>query len=248
MNTSLKTVGSLALVVVLSAGLAMAGRGGGGGGHGGGGGGGHGGGGHGGGGGGYHGSGGGGYHTPSFSTPRQSFNTPRLAENPARTWDAGTSAYQSAGTAAGPDSWRYRSDNGRWWYWTPQNTWMWYGDDGQWVDYSADDYSGAANPYVAARPILDDPLPAANFSRGPITIANPATNNVTINYTLDGVAYTIPPGYTQDLREDRAWVIQFSRGTNLEQARYGLQSGLYTFTSTDQGWELYHGLRIDFLT
>jgi tetratricopeptide (TPR) repeat protein len=93
MNTSLKTVVGLALVVVLSAGLAMAGRGGGGG-HGGGGGGG----GRGGGGGGFHAGGGGGggvsrpapIHTPSFSTPRQSFstprqsfNTPRLAQTPA---------------------------------------------------------------------------------------------------------------------------------------------------------------------
>ena len=82
MNTRLKTVVGLALVVVLSAGLAMAGRGGGGvamaaaavamaavaaavdssGG--------------GGGGGGCQRRGGGGYHAaPSFSTPRQSFNT-----------------------------------------------------------------------------------------------------------------------------------------------------------------------------
>ena len=85
MNTSLKTVGSFALVVVLSAGLAMAGRGGGGGGHGGGGGGFHGGGGgggyHGGGGGGYHGGGGGGYHVPSFSAPRQNFNVSRPSFN-----------------------------------------------------------------------------------------------------------------------------------------------------------------------
>ena len=79
----LKTVVTFVLVVVLSAGLAMAGRGGGGG-HGGGGGGrGGGGGGHaGGGGGGYRGGGGGGgggggYHAPSFSTPRQSFTAPR---------------------------------------------------------------------------------------------------------------------------------------------------------------------------
>ena len=90
MNTSLKTVVSLALVVVLSAGLAMAGRGGGGG--------------HGGGGGGGMpaaaeaadstaaeaaaacrvSGGGGGYHTPSFSTPRQSFNTPRPSFNTPR--------------------------------------------------------------------------------------------------------------------------------------------------------------------
>ena len=79
----------------------------------------------------------------------------------------------------------------------------------------------------------------ATFSGGPITITNPATSKVTLSYTLDGNAYTIPPGYSQDLREDRAWVIQFTRGTNLDQARYGLPSGRYSFASTDHGWELY---------
>jgi tetratricopeptide (TPR) repeat protein len=103
MNTILKTVLGLSLVVVLSAGLAMAGRGGGGGGggHGGGGGGGAraGGGGGGGGGGARAGGGGAAYrgggastfrgsqpssiHTPSFSTPRQSFSTPHYAESSA---------------------------------------------------------------------------------------------------------------------------------------------------------------------
>ncbi len=110
---------------------------------------------------------------------------------------------------------------------------MWYGDDGQWMDYSAETSSDAANVYVVNRPIV------ANFSGSPITISNSATNTVTLSYTLDGNAYTIPPGYDQTLSEDRAWVIQFSRGANLGQARYGLQSGLYTFTSTDHGWELY---------
>ncbi|MGD0899109.1 MAG: tetratricopeptide repeat protein [Thermoguttaceae bacterium] len=84
MNTSLKTVVGFALVVVLSAGPAMAGRGGSGS-HGGGGG-----------GGGSRGGAGAGagrpapIHTPSFSTPRQnvnvprpSFNTSRVAETPA---------------------------------------------------------------------------------------------------------------------------------------------------------------------
>ena len=89
LNTSLGTVVGLALAVVLSSGLAMAGRGGGGGGGHGGGGGGHGGGGGGGGhhggggGGGYRGGGGGGYHSPSFSTPHASFNTARPAGNAA---------------------------------------------------------------------------------------------------------------------------------------------------------------------
>lgn len=56
---------------------------------------------------------------------------------------------------------------------------------------------------------------------------------------LNGGDFTIPAGYSQNLREDRAWVIEFSRGTNLEQAQYGLQAGVYTFTPTEQGWELY---------
>lgn len=130
------------------------------------------------------------------------------------------------GASGASDSWRYRSDNGRWWYWTPQNRWMWYGDNGQWTDYGA-------NTYVVQRPILE------NFSGGPITITNPATNGVSLNYTLDGVAYTIAPGYSQDFREDRAWVVQFSRGGNMDQVRYGLTSGVYSFTGTDHGWELY---------
>ena len=35
-----------------------------------------------------------------------------------------------------PEQWRYRFENGRWWYWTPQNHWMWYGDNG-WVNYDS---------------------------------------------------------------------------------------------------------------
>jgi hypothetical protein len=171
--------------------------------------------------------------------------------NLGRTTDAGTNAHRSAdarvnpqssvgaGTAATPDSWRYRSENGRWWYWTPQNHWMWYGDDGRWMDYRGNTDSAAAEEYVVERPVLADPLPEASFSGGPIKITNPARNNATLSYTLDGNAYTIPPGYSQELRQDRAWVIQFSRGENLDQAQYGLQSGLYSFTSTDHGWELY---------
>jgi hypothetical protein len=77
------------------------------------------------------------------------------------------------------------------------------------------------------------------FSGGPITINNPATNNAALSYTLDGDTYTILPGYVQDLREDRAWVIRFSRSANGDKAQYSLQSGTYAFTSTDHGWELY---------
>jgi hypothetical protein len=130
-----------------------------------------------------------------------------------------------SGMKEGHDDWRYRFDNGRWWFWGPGDRWMWYGDDGRWLDYG--------NAYVVRRPILE------NFSGGPIKIVNPTKNAVTLSYLLNGVVYSIPPGYSQDLSEDRAWLIQFSRGANLDQARYGLQSGVYTFTSTNNGWELF---------
>ena len=68
---------------------------------------------------------------------------------------------------------------------------MWYGDDGQWIDYSAN--TDVANEHVVERPILENPLPEADVSGGPITIVNPATNQETLSYTLDGTAYTIPP-------------------------------------------------------
>jgi hypothetical protein len=146
---------------------------------------------------------------------------------PHKVYDARNRPDFSGGNGEGRDSWRYRWDNGRWWFWGPDNRWMWYGDDGRWLDYG--------NAYVVQRPISE------GFSGGPIKIVNPAKNGATLNYTLDGNAFTIPPGYSQELREDRAWVIEFSRGTNLDQTRYGLQSGVYTFARTDHGLELYRG-------
>ena len=63
---------------------------------------------------------------------------------------------------------------------------------------------------------------------------------MTLSYTLNGVVYTIPPGYSQKLVEDRSWVVEFSRGGSFGQARYGLEPGVYVFGSSDHGWELYH--------
>jgi hypothetical protein len=96
---------------------------------------------------------------------------------------------------------------------------------------------GYAQPYVVQSPIIDNPAPAG--SGLPIKIVNPAANKTTLSYTLDGNPYTIAPGSGQDLTMDHPWVIEFNRGGNFGQARYGLESGLYTFTSTDHGWELF---------
>ena len=81
---------------------------------------------------------------------------------------------------------------------------------------------------------------ATKFSGGPISIINPATNTTTLTYSLGGDAFTIPPGYRQNFHEDRAWAIRFSPGANRDEVQYRLHSGLYTFTDTNHGWELYH--------
>ena len=81
---------------------------------------------------------------------------------------------------------------------------------------------------------------ATQFSGGPISIINPAKNTATLSYSLGGDAFTIAPGYRQNFHEDRAWTIRFSPGAKGDDVRYRLHTGLYTFTSTDHGWELYH--------
>jgi hypothetical protein len=98
-------------------------------------------------------------------------------------------------------------------------------------------YYQPATPYVVQRPIIVNPT----FSGLPIEISNPATSGATLSYVLNDVTYSIPAGYSQNLTLDRSWVISFSRGGNFGPARYGLEPGLYTFTNTDHGWELYHG-------
>ena len=98
-------------------------------------------------------------------------------------------------------------------------------------------YYNPVVPYVVQKPILESPA----FSGQPIRIDNPATSGATLSYDLNGVQYSIPPGSSQDLTLDRSWVISFSRGGNFGEARYGLEPGLYTFTNTDHGWEVYHG-------
>jgi hypothetical protein len=105
------------------------------------------------------------------------------------------------------------------------NNWKW----NSWHPYHGDYY------HYAQRPIYENPP----LSGLPIKIVNPASNSVTLNYTLNGVVYTIPSGYSQKLIEDRTWVVEFSRGADFGLARYGLEPGVYVFGYSDHGWELY---------
>ena len=113
--------------------------------------------------------------------------------------------------------------------WNPS----WHSDH----DYGHYGYYGyyRDTPYVVQRPIYENP----SFSGLPIKITNPAANGVALSYTLNGVVYSIPPGYSQDLVEDRSWVIDFSRGADMGVARYSLEPGIYSFAHSGRGWELF---------
>jgi hypothetical protein len=53
------------------------------------------------------------------------------------------------GTEHRPDGWRYRYENGAWWYWQPNNHWTYY-DNGGWQNYVVE----APAPAV---PVASDP-------------------------------------------------------------------------------------------
>jgi len=62
----------------------------------------------------------------------------------------------------------------------------------------------------------------------------------TISFTLDDSRRVrIEPGETQRLMDRGQFVVSFDRGNDFGQARYTIQEGLYEFTPTDHGWELY---------
>jgi len=122
-------------------------------------------------------------------------------------------------------------------HWHHGHGYPWYGYSHQYPGYGSNYYYG--DSYSVARPIVENPAPGPAFSGGPILVTNPSTNNATLNYTLNGHPYTIAPGQTQELREDRAWVIEFSRGQGHGGARYQLGVGRYAFAPTEVGWELH---------
>ena len=74
---------------------------------------------------------------------------------------------------------------------------------------------------------------------GNIKLTCPKTAAGSLTYTLNGQAYSIQPGYSQNFRDDRAWTLEFKRGGDAsEVVRYSLKAGTYKFSSGVTGWEL----------
>jgi hypothetical protein len=82
---------------------------------------------------------------------------------------------------------------------------------------------------------LAPPAPSA-----PLVVANPEKNGVTMPFLLNGQNVELPAGKSLELPTDRAWEIKFDHGGGFGVARYSLTGGVYQFTHTGHGWELYN--------
>jgi hypothetical protein len=100
--------------------------------------------------------------------------------------------------------------------------------------YRDNTYRAPVVRYVRPAP---EPPPYA----GPgVTIRNPAATGVQLSYTLDArYPYDIEAGQTQQLTRKGSYLVEFDRGGEFGRARYTITEGLYDFTLTDHGWELY---------
>ena len=68
---------------------------------------------------------------------------------------------------------------------------------------------------------------------------NPAETRTTLGFAVNGQAYSLEAGKTQDVELADSAVIEFDRGSGNDTGRYSLSEGVYRFASTPQGWELY---------
>lgn len=75
----------------------------------------------------------------------------------------------------------------------------------------------------------------------PIKVFSLEDAGTPLTYSLNGTPYTIQPGESQMLVNDRQWTISFDRGGDFGTAEYTMSPGQYWFELTsDHGWELYH--------
>jgi hypothetical protein len=72
-----------------------------------------------------------------------------------------------------------------------------------------------------------------------VAVINPVETGVTLQFLVDGQLKSLPCGSRLELAAAQPRVVDFDRGESFGRARYSLDDGLYTFTATEQGWELY---------
>jgi hypothetical protein len=134
-----------------------------------------------------------------------------------------------------------------------------YGNSWPYSGYSSGYYSTPSYGYSYAQPSYDYVQPSYSTDGGYSTgywqgaaanppanaepvrsrVVNPAENQATLRYSVNGRQYSIQPGEQHDFTEPGLGVIEFDRGNNAGLAQYRLSGGVYTFSPTDRGWELF---------
>ncbi|MDB5347574.1 MAG: hypothetical protein JWP89_5951 [Schlesneria sp.] len=110
-----------------------------------------------------------------------------------------------------------------------------YGNTGTWNP-------GVASPNMVAVPTNNIPpnvIPGSPIGRfGKVLITNPRDSGGDVNYVLNGNNYSIQPGQTQSLDNDRVWTIDFASSGPRGGVRYTLSPGQFKFVVKESGWEL----------
>jgi hypothetical protein len=119
------------------------------------------------------------------------------------------------------------------------------------MPYGYGGYGYGYNPYYYNPPVRqnyyyydDTPqqtyVPAQPYTGPGVMIRNPVGSKVKLLYLLDDATEgEIAAGESQKLTEKGSYIISFDRGGDHGSARYTITEGLYQFTMTDHGWELY---------
>jgi hypothetical protein len=112
--------------------------------------------------------------------------------------------------------------------------------------YPSFDGSPTGRIYTGASPVItspaaspaNPPIPPARFDNGEIILFSPPSNTIDVQYSLNGVSYTMKPGTMQKFTNDRAWVIDVNPGTG-QNAKFTLSTGNFKFKQSDKGMGLF---------
>lgn len=140
--------------------------------------------------------------------------------------------------------WGNRGWGGNGWYGSNYNS-GYYGSNYYYPSYGYSYPTYTSPTYVTpsysypSTTIVDNSAPSPVFDGGTIVILAPASNERSVEYTLNDNNYSMRPGQSQTFRHDRHWVVQFDSGTGRGPMQYTLKAGTYKFKQTADGWQLF---------
>jgi hypothetical protein len=101
-------------------------------------------------------------------------------------------------------------------------------------------YPGSSHHHSGSSYVPSNPLPQVPTTSGiGVVVSNPESNGASISFIARGRRYTLAPGYQQVVARSGSTEVRFDRGGSFGTARYTLRDGIYQFTVTDGGWNLF---------